>query len=598
MKVGLKENFDLRESPIPLVFMDKDHGILQFSTGLLDFFELPKSHVPKKMDDLFGELPLGLTTCVNNNLEHVEIIPLVSKKGKQRWIKVSLFPLGNGSTGFQVFFDDVTEDKEHYELALEAKKIAKIGSWKVDLIKNSIFWSKITKTIHEVPSDFEPDLEKGINFYKEGEHRERIVEAVSACIESGKPFDVELIIVTAKGNEKWVRSIGEAERSNGKTIGFYGVFQDIDEIKREKLKNEELNNRMRAAVQSAQIGIWDWDVVNNHLIWDDNMFTIFDIDRDEFKEAYKAWESALHPEDKERATHEVELALEGKKDFDTVFRIRKQDGSIAHIQGRAQVFRDGDGKPRRMVGINADVTKLKRKDERLRKLLDLTEKQNQKLLNFAQIVSHNLRSNSSNISMLSGMLLSNIVEKERDKFLDMIHTSSERLEETLNQLNEIIRIQETRYSDLHEVKVLPILENVLERINATIAESKAEVRIDMPKAIRVIGVAPYLTSIFMNLLTNSIKYKSPQRALKINIKAEILGNRTVIGFEDNGLGIDLEKNAKNLFGMYKTFHNNEDAKGVGLFISKNQMEAMNGKIEVRSTVNKGSTFYLYFTNNE
>lgn len=151
---------------------------------------------------------------------------------------------------------------------------------------------------------------------------------------------------------------------------------------------------------------------------------------------------------------------------------------------------------------------------------------------------------------------------------------------------------------MHEVKVLPILENVLERTNAAIGESKAEVCIDMPKAVRVIGVEPYLTSIFMNLLTNSIKYKSPQRALKINIKAEILGNRTIIGFKDNGLGIDLEKNAKNLFGMYKTFHNNEDAKGVGLFISKNQMEAMNGKIEVRSTVNKGSTFYLYFNNNE
>lgn len=113
MKVDLKENFGLWESPIPLVFMDKDHGILQFSTGLLNFFELPKSHVPKKMDDLFGELPLGLITCVNNNLEHVEIIPIVSKKGKQRWIKASLFPFSNGSTGFQVFFDDVTEDKEH-----------------------------------------------------------------------------------------------------------------------------------------------------------------------------------------------------------------------------------------------------------------------------------------------------------------------------------------------------------------------------------------------------------------------------------------------------------------------------------------------------
>jgi PAS domain S-box-containing protein len=456
----------------------------------------------------------------------------------------------------------------------------------------------MTKAIHEVPMGFAPDLEGGINFYKEGEHREKIIEAVSECIESGKPFDVELIIVTAKGNEKWVRSIGEAERNNGKTVGFFGVFQDIDEIKREKLKNEVLNDRMRVAVESANIGIWDWDVANNHLIWDDNMFTLFGLKRNEFKGAYEAWEAVLHPEDKDQAAYEVELALEGKKDFDTEFRAIKKDGSIVHIQGKAEVFTDAEGRPLRMLGINADITKLKRKDQRLRKLLDTTEKQNQKLLNFAHIVSHNLRSNSSNISMLSGMLLSNIVKEEKEKFLEMIHTSSEKLEDTLNQLNEIIRIQEAGHKDLKETHVLPILKSVCDSINAILEESGAELKIKVSKKLKVVGIKPYLSSVFLNLLSNSIKYKNPKNKLRIKIEAKNLGNQTVLAFYDNGLGIDMEKHAKNLFGMYKTFHNNEGAKGMGLFMSKNQMEAMGGKIEVKSVVNMGSTFYLYFKNKQ
>ena len=110
--------------------------------------------------------------------------------------------------------------------------------------------------------------------------------------------------------------------------------------------------------------------------------------------------------------------------------------------------------------------------------------------------------------------------------------------------------------------------------------------------IRVIPA--YLDSIVLNLFTNSLKYSSPKRRPLIEITAEKRENTISVSFKDNGLGIDLTRNRDKLFGMYKTFHRNKDAKGIGLFITKNQIEAMNGKIEVESTVDIGSTFKIYF----
>jgi len=587
-------HFTLVDSPIPIVVLGKDLEVLNSSLTVASFFEQPKGYHFKTLHEIFGRSFKGFAKAAKQASSHVETLPIISKQGKLRWIKTSMLPMVCEGDSFHVYFDDITDEKTQFELAMQAKKIAKIGSWKVDLLKNTVTWSSITKAIHEVAEDFVPDLEQGINFYKKGEHRDKIIEVVSECMEKGTPYDVELVIVTAKGNEKWVRAIGEAEISNGKTIGFQGVFQDIDEIKKERLRNQVMDDRMRVAIESANIGIWDWDIVNDELIWDQNMFALFGINQEEFDGAYDAWESSVHPEDKERAAYEVSLALQGKKDFDTEFRITKGDGSIAHIQGRAQVFRDVQGSPLRMVGTNADISRIKRKDERLRRLLELTEKQNKKLVNFAHIVSHNLRSNSTNISMLSGMLASNTAKGRTDEFIGMIQKSSEKLEETLNQLNEIIKIQATNKNDLIKIKVKPILLDVCESINAIIKESKAKISIDIDEEISVWGIKPYLTSIFLNLLTNSIKYRNSDNVLHIQIEAKVLENQTILSFKDNGLGIDLERHGQNLFGMYKTFHRHKDAKGIGLFISKNQMEAMDGKIEVTSKVSKGSCFFLYF----
>lgn len=587
-------SFSLRLSPMPCAIVQSNGSLIEFSNAACRFFELEKD--AKTLEDFTGKLSKAFKRALKNNECFTETIKIISRNGRVRWVKTNAYPIPNQEDSFQICFDDVTEGKIQFELALKAKRIAKVGSWSADLVNNTLNWSNVTKEIHEVPEDFSPDLEQGINFYKEGESRDAIIDAVSECIESGKPFDLELVIVTQKGNEKWVRAIGQAERTNGKTLAFSGVFQDIDKLKRERMAYETNNERLRAGITSANVGVWDFDIINNELFWDDKMYDLYGVDKKDFNGVYDAWERTIHPEDKERAAAEVVMAIEKKKQLNTEFKVVKKDGSIAFIHAEAKVFCDDIGRPVRLVGANTDVTRMKRKDERLRRLLNVTEKQNQRLLQFTNIVSHNLRSNSSNISMLAGMLNEELPVGTQQEFIDMIQTSSEQLDETIAQLNEIVKIQATDEREIKEIVLNTCVQNVLQSVNGLLLEADAKVNINYDPDLKVRAIKPYLTSVVLNLMTNSIKYRKPNGSLEITISARKFENQTIISFEDNGLGIDLKKYRANIFGMYKTFHNHSDSKGIGLFITKTHMQAMNGKIEVESAVNKGCTFHLYFAN--
>ena len=147
---------------------------------------------------------------------------------------------------------------------------------------------------------------------------------------------------------------------------------------------------------------------------------------------------------------------------------------------------------------------------------------------------------------------------------------------------------------MKRVNLYDTLKNVEKNLSLLLDEKKASCYIGVNKDQTVSAIPAYLDSILLNLFTNSIKYSSPDRPLVIKIDSVLTKDQLVLRFSDNGLGIDLDRHGAKLFGMYKTFHRNKDAKGIGLFITKNQIEAMHGKIAVESTVDVGTTFTLYF----
>ncbi|GEM_PF-5604312 len=225
----------------------------------------------------------------------------------------------------------------------------------------------------------------------------------------------------------------------------------------------------------------------------------------------------------------------------------------------------------------------------------ITDDQNTKLKSFTYIVSHNIRSHSSNMAGLVAVLKDADTLEERNQYLQLLETSTKRLDETIRNLNEIISVSElpiaaflTRRNLRTEVeKTLDILQN-------SILKHQIGIEVHIPETLEVQIVPSYLDSILLNLIGNAIKYRSALRPSHIQIRAFTTTNSVVLEVQDNGMGIDLEKHEGKIFGMYKTFHKVADARGFGLFLTKTQIEAMGGQISVESTVEVGSTFRVRF----
>jgi PAS domain S-box-containing protein len=166
------------------------------------------------------------------------------KNGQYIWLEGVVTNLLHDENvrGFVANYRDVTERKKLQDLLNQANTLAIIGGWEIDVQKGTIYWTDITREIHETGPDYAPELDTAINFYKEGEGRQMIEQKVKEAIESGKTWDEELQIVTAKNNERWVRTIGQTEFINGKCVRVYGSFQDIDRRKQaeEQIKNANL----------------------------------------------------------------------------------------------------------------------------------------------------------------------------------------------------------------------------------------------------------------------------------------------------------------------------------------------------------------------
>ena len=151
-------------------------------------------------------------------------------------------------------------------------------------------------------------------------------------------------------------------------------------------------------------------------------------------------------------------------------------------------------------------------------------------------------------------------------------------------------VHDTNEDELESLGLSSVIEKELHNINAYIKETKIKIENKVAPDVKVLVIPAYLESIIFNFVT---KYRSLDRAPKLSFRSKYINSFVMLEIQDNGLGIDLEKHGHKLFGMYKTFHKHKEARGIGLFITKNQIEAMGGKIEVESTPNIGTTFKIF-----
>lgn len=249
------------------------------------------------------------------------------------------------------------------------------------------------------------------------------------------------------------------------------------------------------------------------------------------------------------------------------------------------------------ISIQRDITDEKKLETEKEHLIRELTQNNKDLKQFSYITSHNLRAPLSN---LIGLL--NLIEDipfdnpELEEILTGFTKSTHLLNETINDLVKVIIIKDNPSMQKEEVSLKEVFENVFSQLSFQIELHKPIIKLKFDRVPLLNTNKAYIESILLNLLTNSIKYKSENRKLKISIMAEQIDHKAILTFKDNGIGIDLERNRDKVFGLYQRFHNYPDSKGLGLYLVKSQVETMGGTISIDSEVNKGTTFTITFKN--
>lgn len=305
------------------------------------------------------------------------------------------------------------------------------------------------------------------------------------------------------------------------------------------------------------------------------------------------WGQTVHPEDREWVLNFCSIQSKTNLRYDFEYRMLAKDGSIIWIRDIVNVIKE-NGKPVSLKGIMIDITKSKEAEKDLNNSFNLVTEQNKRLLNFSYIVSHNLRSHTSNIQSITSLIECSESDEERFELVNMLQNVSTTLNETMLNLNEVVNIQTNINLIIERLNLSENINKTLKILSEQIQFKKAIIQNNVAPEVFVNYNPAYLESILLNFISNALRYSHSMRTPTISLKSYTENGKTVLEIADNGIGIDLKKYGDKLFGMYKTFHENPDSKGIGLFITKNQIDAMDGNVTVESEPNIGTTFKIYF----
>lgn len=247
------------------------------------------------------------------------------------------------------------------------------------------------------------------------------------------------------------------------------------------------------------------------------------------------------------------------------------------------------------ISIQKDVTEERKQEKEKEQLIRELTQNNKDLKQFSYITSHNLRAPLSNLIGLLNLIEDiPINDSELSEIINGFKKSTHLLNETINDLVKIIVIKDKISIQKENVTINEVVEHVFSQLKFQIEQSKPILKLNFDEADTIYTNKAYLESILINLLTNSIKYKSETKKLKISITIKKINNSTILKFKDNGIGIDLKRNSEHIFGLYQRFHDYPDSKGLGLYLVKSQIESLGGTISIESEVNKGTEFTLTF----
>jgi len=427
--------------------------------------------------------------------------------------------------------------------------------------------------------------------------RDRVSDFVSQNIsEKKKTFTCEFRIRSKNGEYYWREDLANVIYDNEGNYSQYIITsRDIHERKKIEKQLVESEQQLRLITENTSDGVAV--IEEGKLTYVSPSYCmLLGYDKSEYLQfSMQDIFDKIHPEDVNRVRALIYGALDKQvKEIKYEQRFKGADGIYHWREDSANIIYDENGKYTKYIVVTRDISERKETEKEKNRLYKITENQNEKLINFTHIVSHDIRSHTSNLSMILDLYEETEDRTEQNEYFNMLKQSTNKLSETIFYLNETVAIQSGIKNEKTSINLKKEIEKALTGINAIVLTNNASITIDVDSDIEIFATQSYLESIIFNLLTNAIKYRSPERNPEVKITAAKIGEEVKFSITDNGIGIDMVKNKDKIFGMYKTFHGNTDAVGLGLFMVKNHMESMGGRIEVESQVNVGTTFNLYF----
>jgi len=447
----------------------------------------------------------------------------------------------------------------------------------------------------------------------------------------------------------WLTRLTPLRDSVGNVVRLVGRSLDITERKTIELRFQSLTERLQLATEAAQLGIWDLDLTQSRLVWDKRMFALYGIESMRFDGAFRSWIERIHEGDIARVERELREAKEGRKPFNTSFRIRHPEGE-REIRACAHVQRNPAGRAVRMVGVNWDVTTEKRAQaevihardqaENLNRQLEAALSHTQRLAEeaaaatvakseFLANMSHEIRTPLNAVLGMSGLLLGTPLTQEQREFCETIRSSGDALLGLINDILDYSKIE----SGMLDLERRPFdLRECVESAIDVLASRAAEKKIDLLCAIQagapeaVVGDITRLRQVIVNLLSNAVKFtergevflsvravheprgeqgtgsreqETEPRGAACSLlpapcsRASEASVRLVFAVHDSGIGIPADR----MHRLFKTFSQVDASTtrqyggtGLGLAITKRIVEMMGGQIRVESTAGKGSVF--------
>lgn len=418
----------------------------------------------------------------------------------------------------------------------------------------------ITLIIPDYLKSEEDEIIRKIKAGKRIRHYQTIRQA-----KNGKLLDISLTISPLKNDA-------------GEIIGASKIARDISKEKKAHEQIRESEERLRFALAAGNIGVWDWDIVNNTIKWTDNVYKIHGVTKKTFTVTFDNFINLIHPDDKSTVTAAIENSLKTRKDLSMEFRVVDPQGSVHWIITKAKVAADQNNIPTRMLGATSDITK--------QKLIE------QEKSDFLSMASHELKTPITSIRMFTDLLQRDLLTNQVDSsvyFATRIKDQMDRLTELTNDLLDVSRIETGKF--ILNCKKLDLYELVNDTIEQLQTTTKHSIQLSPTKRVVVKADQYRIYQVLVNLLTNAFKYAPNHTDVFVTVTTQ--KDDAIVRVTDQGIGIAKDKQGKIFERLYQVADPTEKTfpgLGLGLFISKEIITRHNGKIWVESEKGKGATF--------